>query len=276
MFAFHPNFYAETVFDYFNPANYRTTTQSCRRSLVPLSLSLSYYTRPHCELDSHLNLCGNRQQFYHNEFSKQCLHHLEQLDRRRSYPDEINRMNLSLTNQVPFEQQTIQRKKFQTRETINMSRLHAAAVVIQRAFRRHRLERREQAAQVIQRQYRRFSSFMNIRSTIWPSLKKIQELRSRCNYLYDEYVTKRGIFVAPLSLDSQRNSFINSANKNFLEYEDQLLKLMLKADEIGSAGNELIRDHRKALITRIQLMLDEADYYRNEQFGVIELVLSIA
>ena len=54
-------------------------------------------------------------------------------------------------------------------------------------------------------------------------------------------------------------------NKDFLIYEDALLKFMIKLDTISSGGFEIVRDVRKSLVARSQSLLDKIDQHRKQE-----------
>ncbi|EPB87551.1 hypothetical protein HMPREF1544_05642 [Mucor circinelloides 1006PhL] len=55
-------------------------------------------------------------------------------------------------------------------------------------------------------------------------------------------------------------------NREFLGYEDQLVKILLKLDMIESDGDEHIRNERKALVKRAETMLDKLDEYKQKEW----------
>jgi hypothetical protein len=139
-------------------------------------------------------------------------------------------------------------------------------------YRRHRQPRQPQtpshkdllklaneAASLIQRAYRK-----------WHQQKRCREQQVRNVFdLHADLVRHQ---------DRLRNVALGSAlkfeagrivycaeSKRFLEYEDGLIKLMIRADGIESAGDLTIRECRKALVTKIQKLLDELDQLKHEQ-----------
>lgn len=55
-------------------------------------------------------------------------------------------------------------------------------------------------------------------------------------------------------------------NREFLGYEDQIVKILLKLDMIESDGDEHIRNERKALVKRAEIMLDKLDEYKQKEW----------
>ncbi|KAL9539137.1 hypothetical protein MBANPS3_010441, partial [Mucor bainieri] len=55
-------------------------------------------------------------------------------------------------------------------------------------------------------------------------------------------------------------------NREFLGYEDQIVKILLKLDMIESDGDEHIRNERKALVKRAETMLDKLDEYKQKEW----------
>ncbi|PKC06147.1 hypothetical protein RhiirA5_360582, partial [Rhizophagus irregularis] len=64
--------------------------------------------------------------------------------------------------------------------------------------------------------------------------------------------------ILPISID----------NKNFLEYENKIVKSFDKLDEIQSEGVDVIRDRRKFLVKFAQTLLDELDIEKENQWKV--------
>ncbi|GAN08840.1 hypothetical protein MAM1_0227d08357 [Mucor ambiguus] len=55
-------------------------------------------------------------------------------------------------------------------------------------------------------------------------------------------------------------------NREFLGYEDQIVKILLKLDMIESDGDEHIRNERKSLVKRAENMLDKLDEYKQKEW----------
>jgi hypothetical protein len=55
-------------------------------------------------------------------------------------------------------------------------------------------------------------------------------------------------------------------NREFLGYEDQIVKILLKLDMIESDGDEHIRNERKALVKRAEVMLEKLDEYKQKEW----------
>jgi hypothetical protein len=55
-------------------------------------------------------------------------------------------------------------------------------------------------------------------------------------------------------------------NRQFLGYEDQIMKALLKLDMIESDGDEDIRNERKALVKRAEAMLAKLDDYKQKEW----------
>ena len=56
------------------------------------------------------------------------------------------------------------------------------------------------------------------------------------------------------------------ANREFLGFEDQLVKTLLKLDMIESDGDEGIRKERKALVKMAEKMLDSLDDFKQKEW----------
>lgn len=57
-----------------------------------------------------------------------------------------------------------------------------------------------------------------------------------------------------------------SANKPYIEAEEQLLRLLTQLDSILSYGSDEVRKSRKQLVEKAQEMLEQLDAYKQEQF----------
>lgn len=57
-----------------------------------------------------------------------------------------------------------------------------------------------------------------------------------------------------------------SANREFLGYEDQIMKALLKLDMIQSNGDKEIRNERKALVRMAEEMLDKLDEFKQREW----------
>jgi hypothetical protein len=108
-----------------------------------------------------------------------------------------------------------------------------------------------QAAQVIQRAYRRHQVKASVKSTV-KHLQDLQVLRQRACELQDRYAM---VFSKPLVFENDHVSYKEC--KEFLMFEDGLLRLMLSVDGVESNGDAIVRDSRKALVRLIQKMLDQ-------------------
>ncbi|EXX72859.1 uncharacterized protein OCT59_009642 [Rhizophagus irregularis] len=86
-------------------------------------------------------------------------------------------------------------------------------------------------------------------------LKEIQKTKYLGNLTFDK---ENGKQILPISID----------NKNFLEYENKIVKSFDKLDEIQSEGVDIIRDRRKFLVKFAQTLLDELDIEKENQWKV--------
>ncbi|KAI8969949.1 hypothetical protein BDF20DRAFT_838366 [Mycotypha africana] len=58
----------------------------------------------------------------------------------------------------------------------------------------------------------------------------------------------------------------SAENRQFLGYEDQIMKILLKLDAIDSEGDESIRNERKALVKRAETMLERLDDFKQKEW----------
>ncbi|RCI00135.1 hypothetical protein CU098_011129 [Rhizopus stolonifer] len=61
-------------------------------------------------------------------------------------------------------------------------------------------------------------------------------------------------------------SATSAENKEFLGYEDQIMKLLLKLDTIDSEGDEEIRNKRKSLVKQAERMLETLDEFKQKEW----------
>lgn len=130
-----------------------------------------------------------------------------------------------------------------------------AATVIQRAFRVHLTEKRTAAAALIQAVFRRHQE-RKTTAEILAKLKVLAETRAKLDGLRETH--EAGVLARPV-FDSPAAKL---PNKEFLVYEDALLKLMLVLDGINSGGFDLVREARKRVVSRAQGLLKVIDQHK--------------
>ncbi|GBC00062.1 hypothetical protein RclHR1_03730001 [Rhizophagus clarus] len=84
-------------------------------------------------------------------------------------------------------------------------------------------------------------------------LKEIQNSRHLGNLTFNK---ENGKQILPISIE----------NKQFLEYEDKIVKLFDKLDGVQSEGADIIRERRKFLVKFAQSLLDELDIEKETQW----------
>jgi len=163
--------------------------------------------------------------------------------------------------------QEAQRKEEERRRNAALYSLYStAAWKIQKAFRKHREEKRRRAAEAIQRESRQFQRRKELSRS--PFFSKVQELRSIMHaFLSLRNTHEEAVFRLPVypkegsALPSQKRL----PNLRFLEYEEGLTKLMIRLDSVSSDGMEEIREARKRLIASIQTLLAALDKLKEQE-----------
>ncbi|RIA82648.1 hypothetical protein C1645_787904 [Glomus cerebriforme] len=100
---------------------------------------------------------------------------------------------------------------------------------------------------------RKILNKLNILGTIEKELKEIHETKHFGNLTFDE---ENGKQILPISIE----------NKRFLEYENKIVKLFDKLDEIQSEGIDIIRERRKFIVKFAQTLLEELDNEKENQW----------
>lgn len=189
-----------------------------------------------------------------------------QLQRERQAAAERQRLLQAQEERANAYRRQLERQLAQHRylfEDVETESFSAPPPIPLRPRKEHSLTRkRHQAASIIQRSFRRHL----YREKAMPVLKKLRELKTLNQRAAELENTYRHIWSTPLVFEHDRVSF--NECKDFLMFEDGLLRLMLSVDAIESDGNETVRDKRKNVVARIQALLDHMDEYKEEQLSL--------
>lgn len=181
---------------------------------------------------------------------------------RRQQPSCYVQPQRSATLRKPTRQDQARLQQQQQRQAL-LKKYHGAATKIQRAYRQHREERRHFAASIIQNAFR---DYLHSRQPEEQrvAIRQIHKIHSDLKQHQQKF--RRGALNAELAFDLESGRVLFSGeSKEFLGYEDGLIKLMLRVDGIMSNGDEVVRDCRKALVGKIQHLLNEIDQYRSQE-----------
>jgi len=135
-----------------------------------------------------------------------------------------------------------------------------AANKIQSVFRKHLAHKREQSAFILQRTLRRFKEQQEAKRVV-KKLRLLNEIRKQiedCRLQDEEKVLAKGVY------ERHANTNALIPNKDYLTYEDALLKILLKLDGVLSEGSETVRDKRKAVIATAQSLLAKLDEHKKK------------
>ncbi|ORX82317.1 hypothetical protein K493DRAFT_388772 [Basidiobolus meristosporus CBS 931.73] len=154
------------------------------------------------------------------------------------------------------------------RVTITEFQRKRAARLIQRQWRLHRQKRREEAARTIVQFIR---SQLNIRKAqlILQRLRQLRNYENEVNLTYTYHAFN--VFNNPLKFDAESTPesmklLPVKENRSYLGYEDALLKLLIRIDEIDSMDSEIVRCTRKSLVNKAQSLLDQLDEFKKTQY----------
>jgi len=142
-----------------------------------------------------------------------------------------------------------------------------AATTIQQAFRIHLSEKREQSAFILQRSLRNFKLKQEAKRVV-KKLRLLSEISSQVESFRQQYESK--VLSKPV-FERNANTGALLPNKDYLVYEDALLKALIKLDGVLSEGFEVVRDKRKWVIATTQRLLTKIDEHKqNTQNQIVD------
>jgi len=186
-----------------------------------------------------------------------------------SYPPQNNSTRRTITTAQPLQSSSfvpfskplshfllpMQRSR---EDYINELRETLAARKIQSAFRSYSVRRKNKAAYLITKSLRNYI-FIKRTKSLCNKLRLLNTILLEAQSYRDMCENKA--LTCPLNfVDGKLKP--DKDSKPFLEYEDFLLKLLLKLDEIQSNGSQLLRERRKDVVEFIQNLLGKLDLYK--------------
>lgn len=209
-----------------------------------------------------------RRHYYHrhHDYTDDCFGHdsFFHLPRREQYRRKNLQMHQEREAQLYHQHQLrIQKQKErQHRQLIQKQKRRAKALVTERL----KLLAYVRSAKIIQRAYRQYkcSKINNAALIIARAIKNFIVTRP-AKFIREQLVYLKSLYseVDKSSAQFQKNGLEARTAKqkvqNRLKYEDDLVKLTLKADEIQTKGIDIIRYRRKAFVKHTQSLLDKLD-----------------
>jgi len=144
-----------------------------------------------------------------------------------------------------------------------------AASVIQAAYRKRLAEKKENAAFVIQRALKA-NQLKQEAKRVTGKLRLLSKIRSQVESFRHQY---EGQVLSKPVYEKNPNNGTVLPNKDYLIYEDNLLKALINLDGVLSEGSEIVRDQRKLVISRAQLLLSKLDQHKNQKQVTFEMEL---
>ncbi|KAK9729410.1 hypothetical protein K7432_000288 [Basidiobolus ranarum] len=161
-----------------------------------------------------------------------------------------------------------QRTSSAKKRKLQAHRLNEAAKVIQRQWRLHNQRQRNEASKKIS-QFIISQMKIHEAQQILKSLRKLRAYKAEVDTIYEKQ--SPGVFGRSLVFATSTNEppkvLPVKENQKYLGYEDALLKMLIRIDEVDSMGSDIIRSTRKALVNKTQSLLDQLDEYKREQYS---------
>lgn len=120
-----------------------------------------------------------------------------------------------------------------------------------------------------QHEFTKFAEEDPVKIAKFDALSRIEQELDTIRQQHEDYVLHATLYFPN---DNGRvtppNTILASTaeNREFLGYEDQIMKVMLKLDMIESDGDENIRNERKALVKCAEAMLAKLDEYKQKEW----------
>ncbi|KAI7905629.1 uncharacterized protein BX663DRAFT_500386 [Cokeromyces recurvatus] len=96
--------------------------------------------------------------------------------------------------------------------------------------------------------------------------QELDEIRQK----HEDHILQASLDFSPSEINRPHSPVTLNAstleNREFLGYEDMIMKLLLKLDTIESEGDEEIRNERKSLVKRAESMLERLDEYKQREW----------
>jgi len=228
------------------------TQQAPRRYTQQHLKELEYRRRLEAERQHQIELERQRRAELQRQYELRLRHERElEFQRQRAAQQQQQLRRKVIFLRFTHAARVIQRAVRVFLEAQRLPRIEAATI-IQRGFRAHLEVRRSEAVNKIQAAFRRH---LERRTTaeILSKLSVLAGLRAKLEGLRE---TQEAAVLARPVFDSPDAKL---PNREFLVYEDALLKVMILLDGINSGGFELVRDARKLVVSRAQNLLKVID-----------------
>lgn len=147
-------------------------------------------------------------------------------------------------------------------EKLLLNRFQDAAIKIQRAYRQYITEKQKSAVSRIESAYQRHKVKQDTLKQILEPLKALRSLGNQIDELFEVYVNRRNVLRRAMVFEIKSDRIKHTKNRDLLEYEDRLLSIMLQIDSILAGSSEFVRSQRKALVKRVQRLLDQIDEFK--------------
>ncbi|KAH8554053.1 hypothetical protein BGW37DRAFT_483330 [Umbelopsis sp. PMI_123] len=97
-------------------------------------------------------------------------------------------------------------------------------------------------------------------------LENLRAIGKKLDYIQEEHEST--VLATPLTFDTESEDLSrqNTPNKEFLTYEDDIMKVLLELDAVESHGLEEIRNQRKVLVARSENLLKIIDEYKQKEW----------
>ncbi|KAK9696771.1 hypothetical protein K7432_012301 [Basidiobolus ranarum] len=183
--------------------------------------------------------------------------------------EEVHRPQASNISQMSsrMEQEKKQRASLAENRKLLLQKRNEAARTIQHHWRLHHQKQLNAAS-------RKISNFISSRIKIREAreilncLRKLRAYEAEVDTIHERQsgrVFKHSLVFATSSEDPAKVLPVKE-NQNYLGYEDALLKMLIRIDEVDSMGSDIVRSTRKMLVKKTQSLLDQLDDYKSEQY----------
>lgn len=104
-------------------------------------------------------------------------------------------------------------------------------------------------------------------SQVTHQLTALSEISSQLDRIQSDY--EKSILADPTTSSTSGTDQVSTAsqsNRRWLQYEDEVMKVLVRLDTIESHGSDLVRERRKQLVKKASALLDRLDEYKQTEF----------
>ncbi|CAG8674791.1 15226_t:CDS:1 [Acaulospora morrowiae] len=294
MFAFYP----EEPEYYYIPSSYypRSQFSGCRQHNQP---PCSYHSNPYSSYshpcsDSFLTPTHNNNRSYHRNYNQGAYHNRNTNRRDRSEDDSIflnnHRQRDSLftpdsffnvqPNYVDLERMSRgpQGRKFHNGEELKKKttpsrKSRSIPVTTPSDSVKANNSKTTLDKNLASRKIYKFLRYDTANHKTRKVLSKLLQLRNIQNQLTN-LIPSNGQLILTFSTDQKTPQVlpISKDNKKYLEYEDTVLKILSKLDEIDSNGYDIVRERRREIVGLAQGILNRLDEEKERQWKEFKAV----